>query len=307
MKPLMAHNHDLHEHKDISKNKLLITIILNIIITISEIFGGIISGSLALLSDAFHNLSDVFSLIISYVAILISKRKKDEIKTFGYKRAEVLAAFFNIIILLIAVIYILSEAVKRIFEPNFISAPIMIIITIIGLFGNGISVFLIFKDAKKNINIRSAFLHLFGDTISSVGVLLVALVLFFFKNFYILDSIVSILIVIYLVKEGFSIFIESINILMQGIPKNIDTNRIIKRLKEDKFLNITDIHHMHIWGLSSESVILDCHVVLPKKELGDINGKLDRINEILTCEFNIAHTTIQIEAENFVHSKRCHV
>ncbi len=303
----MAHNHSLLEQKDISKNKLLITIFLNIIITLSEIFGGLISGSLALLSDAFHNLSDVFSLIISYIAILISKRKKDEIKTFGYKRAEVLAALFNIIILLIAVIYILSEAIKRIFEPNFISVPIMIVVTIIGLIGNGISVLMIFKDAKKNINIKSAFLHLFGDTISSIGVLTVALVLLFFKNLYILDPVISILIVIYIVKEGFSIFMESINILMQGIPKNIDTNKIIKRLKEDKTLNIKEIHHVHIWGLSSESVILDCHVVLSRENLGDINEKLDRINKILNIEFSISHTTIQIEAEDFEHSTKCHV
>ena len=306
---IMSHNHYLHENKEISKNKLFITIILNIGITISEIIGGLISGSLALLSDAFHNLSDVFSLIISYIALLITKKKKDEIKTFGYKRAEVLAALFNIIILIIAIFYILQEAIKRFFEPSYISAPIMIIVTIIGLIGNTISVFLIFKDAKKNINIKSAFLHLFGDTISSLGVLIVAFILIFFKNLYILDPIVSILIVIYIIKEGFSIFLESINILMQGIPKGINTDKIIKRLKSDKKLQIKDIHHIHIWGLSSDSIILDCHVVLPKKSLTNINinETLSKINEILECEFNIAHATIQIETEEFDHSTKCPV
>jgi cobalt-zinc-cadmium efflux system protein len=303
----MNHDHHLHIHQDnkISKNKLLVTIILNICITISEIIGGLISGSLALLSDAFHNLSDVFSLIISYIALLISRKKKDEIKTFGYKRAEILAALLNIVILLIAIFYILQEAIKRIFEPNYISAPIMIVVTIIGLLGNLFSVFLIFKDSKKNINIKSAFLHLFADTISSFGVLFVALILMFFKNLYILDSIISILIAIFIVKEGISIFMESINILMQGIPKGFNTDKIIKRLKSEKSLEIKDIHHVHIWGLSSDSIILDCHVVLPEKNLKNINVILNKINEILECDFHISHATIQIESEGFDHSKKC--
>ena len=301
----MNHNHHSHENREISKNKLLITIILNIGITISEIIGGIISGSLALLSDAFHNLSDVFSLIISYIALLITRKKKDEIKTFGYKRAEVLAALFNIIILLIAVFYILQEAIKRFFKPGFISAPIMMIVTIIGLAGNAFSVFLIFKEAKRNLNIKSAFLHLFGDTMSSLGVLIVAFILLFFKNLYILDPIVSILIALYIMKEGFSIFMESINILMQGIPRGINTAKIVKRLKSDKNLEIKDVHHVHIWGLSSDSIILDCHVVLPENRLENINDILNKINEILVCEFNIAHVTIQIESEGFKHSTKC--
>ena len=301
----MGHDYHLHENKDISKNKLLITIILNIGITISEIIGGLVSGSLALLSDAFHNLSDVFSLIISYIAFIITKKKKDEIKTFGYKRAEVLAALLNIIILLIAVIYILREAIDRFFNPGFISAPIMIVVTLIGLAGNVFSVFLIFKDAKKNINIKSAFLHLFGDTISSFGVLVVAFILMFFKNLYILDPIISILIILYIIKEGFSIFMESINILMQGIPRGINIEKIIKRLKSDKTLKIKDIHHVHIWGLSSDNIILDCHVVIPDKKLENINEILNKINEILECEFNIAHATIQIEAEGYDHSPKC--
>ena len=304
---IMSHDHHLHIHQknEISRNKLLVTIILNIGITISEIIGGLISGSLALLSDAFHNLSDVFSLFISYIALLITRKKKDEIKTFGYKRAEVLAALLNIIILLIAIIYILQEAIKRFFEPRYISAPIMLIVTIIGLLGNLFSVFLIFKDSKKNINIKSAFLHLLGDTISSLGVLIVALILMFFKNLYILDPIISILIAIYIIKEAISIFWESINLLMQGIPKGLNTDKIIKRLKSEKSLEIRDIHHVHIWGLSSDSIILDCHVVLPKKKLKNINEILNKINEILQCDFHISHATIQIEAEGFDHSTKC--
>ena len=299
-----SHSH-AHFHKVNSSLKLLLTILLNILITVSEIIGGLISGSLALLSDAFHNLSDVFSLIISYIALNISKKEKNKIKTFGYKRAEVLAALFNIIILLIAVIYILQEAIKRFFNPQPIAAPVMITITIIGLIGNSLSILIIFKDAKKNINIKSAFLHLLGDTISSVGVLVVAIILFFFPGLFILDPIVSILIIVYIVKEGFSIFMESVNILMQGIPEGIDPEKIIKRLRNEKELNITDIHHLHIWGLSPEEVILDCHIVVPDKSLNKINDKLTVINHILSCEFNICHSTIQFESEGYEHSIEC--
>ncbi|MBN2547449.1 MAG: cation transporter [Spirochaetes bacterium] len=292
--------------KSIDK-KLFFVIILNIIITLSEIIGGLISGSLALLSDAFHNFSDVFSFVISFVAIKFSKRAKDESKTFGYKRAEILAALFNILTLFAACGYIIYEAVKRFITPQPINAPIMILITVIGLLGNAFSIFIIRKDVKSSINIKSSFLHLLGDTFSSIGVLLVALILLLLPKFYILDQIISILIALYIIKESFSIFFESINILMQGSPKNIEIKKIIKRLLNEKKLNIIDIHHIHLWSLSPDETIFDCHVVINEKNIENINEKIAMINEILVCEFNINHSTIQIETKGHNHSVSCNI
>jgi len=300
-------NHD-HEHdQKVIDKKLFFVIILNIIITLSEITGGLISGSLALLSDAFHNFSDVFSFVISFIAIKISKKTKDENRTFGYKRAEILAALFNIITLFLACIYIIYEAIKRFINPQTINAPIMLLITVIGLLGNFFSILIIRKDVKKSINIRSSFLHLLGDTFSSVGVLIAALILLILPKFYFLDPIISILIAVFIIKESFTMFYESINILMQGSPKHIDIKKIIKRLLNEKSLKIIDIHHIHLWSMSQDEFVFDCHVVINEKSIENINDKISKINEILSCEFNINHSTIQIETKGHNHSVSCSI
>jgi cobalt-zinc-cadmium efflux system protein len=308
----VMHEHNSHEnHSHFSHNlnsgnrKLIVAILLNIVITVSEIFGGIISGSLALLSDAFHNFSDVISLIISYIALKISARNKNENKTFGYKRAEVLAAILNIFILFIAIFFIFKEAIKRFFIPLHINAPIMIIIAFVGLIGNSASILMLFKDAKKNINIKSSFLHLLGDTFSSIAVIIIGFTIVVFPKLYILDPMISMLIVAFIIKEAFTILIESINILMQGIPKGINPGKIIKRLKSDKSLEIIDIHHMHIWEITSDNIVLDCHVVIPDNAFKNVNEMLGKINYILACDYNINHATIQFEAKGYDHSVKC--
>ncbi len=303
------HDHDNkhnHNHK-ITDQKLLYVIFLNIIIALSEIIGGIISGSLALLSDAFHNFSDVFSFIISFIAIRISKKSKDENKTFGYKRAEILAALFNILSLFAACGYIIYEAIKRFINPQQINSKIMIAVTIIGLLGNAFSILILRKNVKESINIKSSFLHLLGDTFSSVGVLIIALILMIFPKLYILDPIISILIALFIIKESFTIFFESINILMQGTPKHVDIKKITTRLLKEKSLKIIDIHHIHIWSLSQDESVFDCHVVINEKSIENINDKISKINEILTCEFNINHSTIQIETKGHNHSVSCNI
>ncbi|MCX8093686.1 MAG: cation diffusion facilitator family transporter, partial [Candidatus Goldbacteria bacterium] len=194
----------LHNKSQNPEENLIISIFINIFITSAEIVGGIISGSLALLSDAFHNFSDAIALLVSYFAILIGKKEKNIKKTFGYKRAEIIAALFNVCVLIIICGYIIFEAIKRFKTPEIINTPLMLLIAFIGLIGNGLSVLLLFKNSKENINIKSAFLHLLGDTISSITVIIIAIILLF-KPIYILDTILSILISVYIIKESFSI------------------------------------------------------------------------------------------------------
>jgi len=299
------HKHENHSHENSNDKPLFLAIILNIIITVSEIIGGIFSSSLALLSDAFHNFSDVFALMISFIAIKISKKQKDSSKSFGYKRIEILAALLNILTLFAACSYIIYEAVKKIINPHEIKVPIMLIVATLGFLGNIFSVLLLYKGSSRNLNIKSAFLHLIGDTVSSVGVLIAGLIIIIFPKLYIIDPILSIIIAFYIIKESFSIFLESVNILMQGIPKGINAEKIMERLKNEKKLQIIDIHHMHIWSLSPDEIILDCHIVMPKDSFFNINAKLKEINEILSCEFHICHVTIQFETQGFDHTTSC--
>ncbi len=295
----------MHIHEENRNIKNLFTaIVLNIVITIAEIIGGIVSGSLALFSDAFHNFSDVFSLIISYVAINVAKKPSTNVKTYGYKRAEILTALFNILLLFFICGFVVYEAVKRLYSPQHINAPIMFAIALLGLLINGLSAMLLHGGSGKNINIKSSYLHMFGDAISSAAVLVVAFMLFFVK-WYFLDSIASFFIVAYIMKESFSVFMDTVNILMQGTPKGIDVNKIIARLKKERKLCVRGVHHVHIWNISSEDVIFDAHVVVAKKCLKQTDAIINKINEILVCDFNIGHSTIQLEGPDFDHSKEC--
>jgi cobalt-zinc-cadmium efflux system protein len=303
-----GHNHSRHAHAHAhapsGEKNLLISIVLNMLITVAEIIGGIMSGSLALLSDAFHNFSDVISMIISYIAILVGKKSKNAGKTYGYKRAEILAALFNVIALFVVCGYIIYEAVMRFSHPQPIKSGLMIIVATVGLLGNGISVLLLFKNAKENINIRSAFLHLIGDTVSSVAVIIIAAILLF-KPWYILDTIASILIAVYILKESIAILMESLNILMQGAPKGLDYKKIKEKLMALPRLGIKDIHHIHAWDITPGNTIFDAHIVVEKTNLSNADEIIEKINVVLSKEFGICHSTIQLESEGFSHCVSC--
>jgi len=297
------HGHS-HTHSHGGERNLVFSIFLNLIITAAEVVGGILSGSLALLSDAFHNLSDVFSMVISYFAIQIGKKDKSAAKSYGYKRAEIIAALFNVMTLFAVCVYIIYEAFQRFFNPQPVNAVLMASIAAIGLIGNGISVALLFKSSKENINIRSAFLHLLGDTFSSVGVIITSIVLLFYP-LYFLDSVISILIVLYIFRESWGLFMESINILMQGAPKGINKEKLVKRLMSEEKLRIKDIHHIHMWDITPGRTVFDAHVAVSSPDLKDADNIIHGINLILAAEFGICHSTIQIESENFNHCVTC--
>lgn len=300
------HEHaDKHRHSSASGEKgLIISIFLNTIITITQFIGGILSGSLALLSDAFHNLSDVFSLIISYIALLIGKKTKTGSKTYGYKRAEILAALLNVTTLFAICSFIIFEAVKRMQSPEPVNILIMAPVAFIGFVGNFVSILLLYKDAKTNINIKSAFIHLLGDTLSSVAVLITALAMYL-GGWYILDPIMSIAIALYIIKESFAVFMQSINILMQAAPAHLDKEKIRERIKKETRFGIKAVHHIHIWDITAGSTVFDAHIVVEKDRLKDADEILHAINGILAKEFGICHSTIQLESENFDHYTGC--
>lgn len=305
-----ANNHEhhthAHNHGASGEKGLLIAILLNTIITIAQFIGGVLSGSLALLSDAFHNLSDVFSLIVSYFALLISKKSKTSVKTYGYKRAEIIAALLNVVSLFAICTFIIVEALKRMKNPEPVNLPIMAGVALIGLAGNFISILLLHKDAKTNINIKSAFLHLLGDTLSSVAVVITAVVMYW-GGWYILDPLISILIALYIIKESFSVFMQSINILMQAAPAGLDADLIKNRILSEKSLKVKAVHHIHMWDITQGKTVFDAHAVVNKQDLKDADEIIHGVNIILSKEFGICHSTIQIESEDFDHCTGCEI
>ena len=291
----MGHNHT-HDHPSLSGKRLLFSIVLNIIITLSQIIGGLISGSLALISDAVHNLSDVLSLIISYGANLLSNRKKQTLyQTFGYKRAEIIAAFINSASLVVIAVFLAIEAIKRLSEPQEIMSDIVIWLALIAIVGNGISVLLLKKDADHNINMRAAYLHLISDFLTSVAVLAGGILMKFY-GIYWLDAILTILISVYLFFMGGRIFLDSMKILMLFAPKNINIEDIQKEILIID--QIENIHHVHVWHLNDKDIHFEAHIEFKKDiKLSEFDRICREIEQILADKFNIRHSNLQPEFE----------
>jgi cobalt-zinc-cadmium efflux system protein len=279
-------------HHDVSGKRLAITIFLNVIITLGELIGGIISGSMALITDAAHNFSDVLSLIISYVANRMAKRKPTAEHTYGYRRSEIIAAFANSVTLIVIALVIFYEAINRLASPVEISSGWVIIMAGASILLNGISVLLIKKDASHNMNMRSAFLHLFSDMLTSVAVLTGGLIMRFY-NWYYIDAIFSILIASYLLYLSWAIFRDSLRILMQFTPKNINIGSISKEISA--ISGITNIHHVHAWQLDDYKIIFEAHIDLEADiSVSQFENKLADIKHIL-LKHGIDHSNIQPE------------
>lgn len=281
-----------HHHHEVSGKRLGITIFLNVLITLGELVGGIISGSMALITDAAHNFSDVLSLIISYVANRMAKRKPTAQQTFGYRRSEIIAAFANSVTLIVIALIIFYEAINRLANPVEIKGGWVIIMAGASILLNGVSVLLIKKDAKHNMNMRSAFLHLFSDMMTSVGVLASGLIVKFY-NWYYADAIFSMLIASYLLYLSWAIFRDSLRILMQFTPNNINIESISKEISS--VAGITNIHHVHVWQLDDHKIIFEAHIDLDNDiSVSQFDTKLTDIKKILLTH-GIDHSNIQPE------------
>src|SRR5690606_183300 len=253
----MAHNHahsHSHSHPDLKGRKLLLSILLNIIITIAQVIGGLISGSLSLLSDALHNFSDVLSLSVSYVADRYSKKDASVEKTFGYKRAEIIAAFVNSATLIIVALYLIYEAILRYSNQQPIESGLVIWLAVLGIVVNGFSVLLLHKDSKSNMNMHSAYLHLCTDMAASVADLIGGLLRKYFEWFWV-DSLLTLLIAFYLVVMGYGLLKRSYKVLMLFTPDDLNLEEINKAIC--KIPEIKNVHHMHIWQLNEQETHLE--------------------------------------------------
>jgi cobalt-zinc-cadmium efflux system protein len=275
-------------------------------VAIAEIIGGLISNSLALISDALHNLGDGSALFIAYLANLVSKRTHSPQKTFGYKRIEILAALFNAIVLVVIIIYLFVEAWRRLWTPEPIKGPIMLIVSSIGLLANLLSVILLKKHSGQNINVRAAYLHLVGDTVSSVVVIISAILITFFNISWI-DPLITFLLGIYLLKETYQILKEALDILMQATPPGLNLLHVKKLL--EAIPGIDNIHHVHAWNLNDQVIHFECHVDLKTDiRISETEKLKNEIHHILKRDFHIGHITIQYEYnscedKNMIHSR----
>ena len=282
-----------HHHRPVNVQNLLVATLLNFVITIAEFAGGILSNSLALLSDALHNLSDTFATFIAYLAIKIGKRDADMKKTFGYKRIEILAALLNAVILIIMSIYLVREAYLRWQEPQPIKSMIMLVVGMIGLLANVFAVVILRKDSGKSINVKAAYVHLIGDSLSSVVVIIGGVLIQLFEVYWI-DPLITLLICIYIIREAFIILKESVNILMQTTPSDLDLSGVKKTV--EKLPQVSNIHHLHAWNLTEQLIHLEAHVEMNSDlKLSELKSVQKKIEKLLHEDFNIQHVTLQFE------------
>jgi cobalt-zinc-cadmium efflux system protein len=289
----MSHNHvHIHKHEVKGKN-LVFSILLNVVITLAQIIGGIISGSLALISDALHNFSDVLSLGFSLYAHKLSRKKASLNQTFGYKRAELIAAFVNAITLVIVALILIYGAIERFFNPHIIQSDLVIWLALLGIAVNGFSVLLLKKDAGHNINMKSAYLHLLTDMLASIAVLVGGIVMKYFSWFWV-DSVMTILIGGYLIYVGIDLIKSATKMLMLFTPDHIDIKAIIREIHKIKGVN--KLHHIHVWHLNDEELHLEAHLdCTDDLKMSEFNNLLHEVETVLFEKFHINHINIQPE------------
>lgn len=287
-----GHSHDVSNVKGIN---FLITVILNLAITVAEIIGGLYAGSLSLVSDALHNLSDAVSIIISYVAIRISRKDNDKKRTYGYKRSGILAAVINSSVLIVISVFLFKEAYVKLINPTPINGIIVIWVALIGLIANTIGAFLLNAGSHEDMNVKSAYLHLFSDALSSLGVIVGGILIYFYKIYWI-DTVLTILIGLYVLKESFEIIKDAVNILMQGAPENIELNEVVNLIQNID--GVENVHHIHIWSLDENNINFEAHVNVKDMLVSETKDIYEKIEEELHEHFEINHVTIQFEFDS---------
>jgi len=290
----MSHNHSHKNTEETSEGNLFITMALNFLITIAEVIGGIVSGSLSLISDAMHNFSDGIAIIITYIAMRLSRRPKTTKYTFGLKRAEIIAAIVNASTLIIIGFFLIKEAIERFANPSPITGSLMLIVAAIGLIGNIVGTLLLKKGSKNNINIRAAYFHLLSDAVSSVAVMIGALFIIFYKIYWI-DPILTVIISLYILKVAYQIVKESVDILMMSNPEGIDLNEI-KNIVEE-IPGVLNIHHVHLWKLNDNLTHFEAHIEVNNISVSETSEIQKQIENKLHEKYEIDHTTLQFECD----------
>ena len=272
--------------------KLRLALGLTLAILVIELAGGLLSHSLALLSDAGHVLTDVFALGLAWFAIEQAKRPADQRRSYGYQRVGILAALLNALTLMVIVLAIAVEAVRRLMAPVPVEAGVVIITALLGISVNAF-VILLLRGGGPSLNLRAALLHVTGDVAASVGVVVAGVVIVLTGWLYI-DPILSLAIAALIAYGAWKIVRETVNLLMEGTPREINLPAITRQITSTP--NVSGVHDLHVWALSSEQVALSCHVVVGDISLGDAEHVIRDLEHRLCDRFAIGHTTIQVES-----------
>jgi cobalt-zinc-cadmium efflux system protein len=292
---LSTHHHN-HSHEEASWGKrLIVSMIMNLIIPAVQIYGGIVSGSMALISDALHNLSDFVSLVVNYAALAIGKRGPTHQQTFGYKRVEIFATLISVSLLYGMGFYIATEAWHRFRAHQSIAGQLVIWVALLGFAGNVISALMLRSGSKVNLNMKSAFLHMLSDAATSLVVALLGVV-WIFKPWFWLDPVFSWLIVGIILFSGWDLLKESILILMNATPPGINLHDIQKSL--ESLEDVKEIHDLHVWNPSAGNIAMAVHITVPDQMLRDVDNLAVKIRTILFEEFKIDHPILQFESNS---------
>lgn len=315
-KEMKGHDHyDGHEHEvttpgenlhNYARNRraLVIAIWITGVIMVVEFVGGYLSNSLALMSDAGHMLTDIMSLILSLFALQLATRTPSSTRTYGLYRMEILAALINGTTLILLSIYIIYEAYTRFIAPQVVDSKTMLLVATIGLAANGIAAWAMKRSSTENLNIRGAYLHILGDALSSLGVIVGGILIFFFQ-WYLVDPVISVAISLVILRGAFVLVKDSTNILLEAVPKEVDLEEVQRSLKT--IAGVKDLHHVHLWTIASGIYSLSAHVLVDDILMSHTGQIVQNINRLLTEKFQISHTTIQLECENCTEGFYCNM
>jgi cobalt-zinc-cadmium efflux system protein len=289
-----GHEHNGHHHHHnlevIGDRRLGFAIIINILLTVAQVIGGVVSGSLSLIADALHNFSDASSLLIAYAARKIGRQPADQLRTFGYQRAEVIAALINLVVLVIVGLYLIYEAIWRFFDPQIITGWAVVIVASIALVIDLATAILTYSMSKDSVNIRAAFIHNVSDALSSVGVIIVGALILLFQ-WYWTDTLITLLIAGYVLYQATLLLPKTIHILMEGAPENININDVVHAMEAVE--GVSNVHHVHLWQLDEHRNALEAHVVIHDF------SETETIKQLLKSEiekkFSISHSTLEFE------------
>jgi len=291
----MAHHH----HEARTDKGLWVAVSINLLLTFVQVVGGVISGSLSLVADALHNLSDAASLGIALFAKAIGRKPADQYKSFGYQRAEIVAALMNLTILLVVSIYLLFEAFWRIAEPREVSGWIIVIVAGGALFIDIATAYITHRMSKDSLNMKAAFLHNLADALASIGVILAGVLIIIYQLYWV-DTLIAFVISGFVLWQAIKLLPKTIHILMEGTPEDLSSVDI--KLAMEKIDLVEDVHHIHVWNIDEHRVALEAHVVVSASELRDVELIKASLKEMLSLNFNINHSTLEFEHQS---EKKC--
>lgn len=294
----MGHGHHHGDPSEIGEKRLWWAVGANMLLTVAQVIGGLISGSLSLVADALHNFSDAASLLIALIAIRIGRKPPDRFKTFGYKRAETIAALINLVTLVIIGLYLCYEAIMRFITPEPIAGWIIVFVAGIALVIDVFTALLTYSQSKTSMNIKAAFLHNVTDALASVGVIIAGTLIILYGWVWV-DAAMTLLIAGYVLYQGFTTLPKVIHLLMEGTPEHIDIKEVIEALEAQK--GVQNAHHVHIWQLDEQRNALEAHIVISKG--ADMDAVKVATKAMLHDKFHIDHSTLEFENVSCCYKK----